>query len=63
MARKPMAIVVHSQAANQLIPHGFCGIYPILVQNPSFQQDYHHVATMGDRGDDFYYWIFSYCGK
>jgi len=63
MARKPAAIVVHSHSVTRLIPHDLYGIYPLLVQNPSFKKDYRHVITLGAPGDFRNYWIFSYRGR
>lgn len=59
-SRRPAMIVVHSSDPQELEPHEYYGIYPLLIRHPSFNAEYHHVTTFGAVGDEFHYWVFEH---
>lgn len=53
---RPEFIVVHGEAGEELVPHGYLGVWPALLGEPAFQADYQlRWRTHGDRYGT--YWV------
>ena len=55
---RPEAIVVSYERKDEMKPHTYFGVYPLIVGHPSLELEYRSVRTFGVPGDFFRYIVF-----
>jgi putative effector of murein hydrolase LrgA (UPF0299 family) len=55
---RPEAIVVSSERKDEMKPHTYFGVFPLIVAHPSLEKEYQNVRTFGAPGDFIQYIVF-----